>query len=246
MTWRGGSVIVRENLVDQAKKRIIEYIFKESLSKGDRLPSIEQLAGLFSVGRSTIREAIRSLEQLRVLETVQGKGTFVVVDPSSLGKDISQLRSVTEMAQESGITLVNLWVAREEVLADDTLARRLEVGVGTPLVVLRRIRGLEGEPIVYLEDVIPKKYVLAFSEEDWNGSLFQSLEKNGVKIAFSWAKIIPYVPDEAFMEKMSLKERVPFLLLQHLHYDTKGQVVAFSKDYYHSKFFHFEVLRRRL
>lgn len=244
MTWV--DMIVRENLVDQAKKHIMEYIFRGNLSKGDKLPSIEQLARLFSVGRSTIREAIKSLEQLHILETVQGKGTFVVVDPSSLGRDISQLRSVTEMAQESGITLVNLWISKEEILADDSLARKLEVKVGTPLVVLRRVRGLEGEPIVYLEDVIPKKYTLAFSEEDWSGSLFQSLEKNGIRIAFSWAKIIPYIPDRAFMEKMALKKKVPFLLLQHLHYDTRGQVIAFSKDYYHSEFFHFEVLRRRL
>jgi GntR family transcriptional regulator len=239
-------MIVRENLVDQAKKHILEYIFKENLSKGDKLPSIEQLASIFSVGRSTIREAIRSLEQLHILETVQGKGTFVTVDPSSLGRDISQLRSVTEMAQESGITLVNFWVSREEILADDFLAQKLEVEVGTPLVSLQRIRGFEGEAIVYLEDILPKKYTLTFSEEDWNGSLFQALEKSGVKVVFSWAKIIPYIPDSVFLKKMGLKQRVPFLLLQHLHYDARGRVIAFSKDYYHSEFFHFEVLRRRL
>lgn len=55
-------MVIRESLVDQTKRSILTYIFKENLSKGDRLPSIEQLAEIFSVAKSTVREAIKSLE----------------------------------------------------------------------------------------------------------------------------------------------------------------------------------------
>lgn len=239
-------MVIRESLVDQTKRSILTYIFKENLSKGDRLPSIEQLAEIFSVAKSTVREAIKSLEQLHILETLQGKGTFVAAEPSSLGKDISQLRSVTEMAKDSGITLMNLKVEKEEIGANEFLAQKLMVEVGTPLVFLKRIRGFEGEPIVYLEDILPKKFTVGFSEEDWHGSLFQALEKNGVVVTFSRARIIPYCPNGDFMKKIGLKKKAPFLLLQHIHYDVKGRVIAFSNDYYHSEFFHFEVLRKRL
>lgn len=238
--------MIRESLINQIKRSILSYIFRENLSKGDRLPSMDRLAEMFSVGKSTVREAVRSLEQLHILETHQGKGTFVAVEPSSLGRDISQLRSVTEMARDSGINLINLRVKREEIQADAFLAQRLMVTVGTPVVFLRRVRGVEGEPLVYLEDMLPKSFTIGFSDEDWNGSLFQALEKNGVFVAFSRAKIVPYYPDKDFMKKVGLKHRVLFLLLQHTHYDTRGRVVAFSNDYYRSDFFHFEVLRKRL
>jgi len=239
-------MIIKESLVDQTRRSILAYIFHKNLAKGERIPSIEELALLFSVGKSTVREAIRGLEQIHILETFQGKGTFLAVDLSLLGKDISQLRSVTEMAQDTGIELVNLKVEKEDFLADVFLAQKLEVEVGTPLVFLKRIRGFGGEPIVYLEDMLPQRLTQGFSEEDWMGSLFQSLKKNGITVAFSRAKIIPYFPDETFVKKIGLKKPVPFLLLQHLHFNAKSQVIAFSNDYYHSEFFHFEVLRKRL
>ncbi|MGC8778376.1 MAG: GntR family transcriptional regulator, partial [Candidatus Caldatribacteriaceae bacterium] len=39
---------------------------------------------------------------------------------------------------------------------------------------------------------------------------------------------------------------IPFLLLEHLHFDNRSRVVAFSRDYYNSRYFHFEVVRKRI
>ncbi|BER93303.1 GntR family transcriptional regulator [Atrimonas thermophila] len=240
------TMIVKENLVSQVKREILAYIFREGLSRGSKLPSIENLASLFSVGRSTVREAIRSLEQAHILETLQGKGTFLIADPSSLGKDISRLRSATEMARDSGIELVTLRVEKEKILADALISKKLGIPLESPLVLLKRIRGIENEPLLYLEDIIPENYTANFSDGDWHGSLFQALEQKGIVIAYSKAKIIPYCPDKDFLKKLGLKRSVPFLLLEHVHYDARGQAILFSKDYYHSEFFHFEVLRKRL
>ncbi|HCU21732.1 MAG TPA: GntR family transcriptional regulator, partial [Candidatus Atribacteria bacterium] len=53
-------------------------------------------------------------------------------------------------------------------------AEKLEVEVGTPLVILKRVRGLTGEPMVYLEDILPQEFTEGFSKEDWEGSLFNA------------------------------------------------------------------------
>ncbi len=47
------------------------------LRPGDRLPTETELAERFGVGRSSIREAMRVLQLLGVIEVIQGKGTFV-------------------------------------------------------------------------------------------------------------------------------------------------------------------------
>lgn len=239
-------MIIKESLVEKTKKSILAYIFKENIARNEKIPSIEQLASLFSVGRSTVREAIKGLEQIQILEMVQGKGTYLSVDPSSLGNDISQLRSMTEMAELSGINLINIKIEKEDIKADDYLAEKLEVKIGTPLVVLKRVRGLTGEPIVYLEDVLPLELTEGFTKEDWEGSLFNALKKNGILVSYSRAKIIPYIPDDTFIKKVGLEKVVPILLLQHIHYNAKSRVIAFSSDYYHSEFFHFEILRKRI
>lgn len=49
----------------------------EGITVGDKLPSERVLAERLQVGRSTIREALRSLELLGLIETRRGEGTFL-------------------------------------------------------------------------------------------------------------------------------------------------------------------------
>ena len=52
-------------------------IKEEGAVIGDKLPSERMLADRLQVGRSTIREALRSLELLGLIETRRGEGTFL-------------------------------------------------------------------------------------------------------------------------------------------------------------------------
>src|SRR5690625_7550642 len=44
---------------------------------GSRIPIEPELAEILGVGRSTVREAVRSLASIGMLETLPGRGTFV-------------------------------------------------------------------------------------------------------------------------------------------------------------------------
>jgi GntR family transcriptional repressor for pyruvate dehydrogenase complex len=52
------------------------------LKPGDRMPSIEALAEEFSVGRTSVREALRALELVGIVEIRHGGGTFIRQDVS--------------------------------------------------------------------------------------------------------------------------------------------------------------------
>lgn len=56
---------------------IRKMISQENIRPGDRIPSERELAETLKVGRSTIREALRSLELLGLIETRRGEGTFL-------------------------------------------------------------------------------------------------------------------------------------------------------------------------
>ncbi|RNF40848.1 FadR/GntR family transcriptional regulator [Planococcus salinus] len=56
---------------------IRKMIQQENLRPGDRIPSERELAERLEVGRSTVREALRSLELLGLIETRRGEGTFL-------------------------------------------------------------------------------------------------------------------------------------------------------------------------
>lgn len=56
---------------------IRDMIRQEKIKPGDRIPSERELAETMQVGRSTLREALRSLELLGLIETRRGEGTFL-------------------------------------------------------------------------------------------------------------------------------------------------------------------------
>ncbi len=62
---------------DIAMSAILKYIKSNNLQMGDRLPSEREMAELFMVGRPAIREAIKVLCMMNILEVRQQGGTFV-------------------------------------------------------------------------------------------------------------------------------------------------------------------------
>src|SRR6266852_3414155 len=72
------------SVTDEAIHKIRERIVSGSWGPGDRLPKESELAAELGLSRSSLREAVRALSQLRVLEVRQGDGTYV----SSLEPDL--------------------------------------------------------------------------------------------------------------------------------------------------------------
>jgi len=72
-----GFEAVRRNKVYEDVARQIERLILKKLRPGDKLPSERELAEVLSVSRSSIRDAIRSLELAGMVEPRQGAGTIV-------------------------------------------------------------------------------------------------------------------------------------------------------------------------
>ncbi len=69
--------VERATVSEKIARRIIELINKGKLQPGDKLPSERHLMEQLHVSRSPIREALRSLSLIGLLETRPGDGTYV-------------------------------------------------------------------------------------------------------------------------------------------------------------------------
>jgi DNA-binding FadR family transcriptional regulator len=58
-------------------KKIRAIIVEDGLKSGDKIPSERELSDRLNVGRSSVREALRALELLGLIETKRGEGTFI-------------------------------------------------------------------------------------------------------------------------------------------------------------------------
>lgn len=67
----------RQSLFREIQLQIREYIIDNQMQPGDLLPPAGEMAARLGVSAATLREALRSLETLGVLETRHGVGTFI-------------------------------------------------------------------------------------------------------------------------------------------------------------------------
>jgi DNA-binding FadR family transcriptional regulator len=111
---------------------IIDYIVEDGLSPGDPLPTELQLMETFEVSRNAVREALRALQALGIVEIRHGYGTFVgsarlqVARPGLLfraqlgGK--AQLSMLADLAEVREVLEAGLIARTVEKASDDDIA----------------------------------------------------------------------------------------------------------------------------
>jgi GntR family transcriptional repressor for pyruvate dehydrogenase complex len=91
-------------VTDEAILRIKAMIVSGELRPGDRLPPEKELSEALGLSRSSLREAVKALAVIRVLDVRRGDGTYVtsltpslLLDAMSFVVDIHQDASVLEL-----------------------------------------------------------------------------------------------------------------------------------------------------
>ncbi|WP_306982352.1 FadR/GntR family transcriptional regulator [Alkalicoccobacillus murimartini] len=109
-----------QNIVQQ----LMELIINGTIPLGGKLPSEKQLMEMFGVGRSTLREAIRALVALGLVEVRVPEGTFVA---QSFGDFFTKhLELMSKISYDNILELVEARVKMEAVLAEMAAAKSTE------------------------------------------------------------------------------------------------------------------------
>ncbi len=82
--------VKRTNIAEEIAEQLTIMILQGELNPGDRLPSEQELMEQLSVGRSSVREAIRSLSVMGLVDVRHGNGVFVRSDSRFFAKAMAQ------------------------------------------------------------------------------------------------------------------------------------------------------------
>jgi GntR family transcriptional regulator, transcriptional repressor for pyruvate dehydrogenase complex len=127
--------VERVPIVQQVVESLKNYIITGHLEIGEKLPSEKELCETLSVGRGTLREAIRALEATGYIEMKPGKGAFIA---SKNHEDIKNL---------------SVWFAKNEVEIIDFLRVRQAI---EPLAVRLAIPNCTPEDVRELQNIQQK------------------------------------------------------------------------------------------
>jgi len=243
----GRLVSSRSTMVDQVRNNVLALIGEENLGAGDRLESESALAERFGVSRSTIREALKRLEQEGVLTAIQGHGRFI----SSVGslrveRPMTRYESIDEMLTALGYKPSCAVLSVEEAGANPREAKSLGIVEGTPVVRLGRIRYGDDEPLVVnFNTVLRHALPGPIQYRDWSGSLTAALEGHGHTIRSSIARITAAMLPADIERRHSLEGLGPWLLVQETCLTLGGLRVLYAEDYHRGDATAFNVVRQR-
>lgn len=127
---------IRKGKLYEEVARQIESFILGKMKPGDKLPPERELAEMFSVSRSSIRDAIRSLQSMGLVEPRQGVGTVVceitadsVINPLAnvLGRKrqiVTELLDVRKMLEPPLAARAAIHASADEIAEMEEILRR--------------------------------------------------------------------------------------------------------------------------
>ena len=115
----------RRTLTDATVTAISDAIREKKFPPGSQLPSELELMTMLGVSRTTLREALRTLEEQNSINRRRGLGTFV--SERSIVKDLSINFGITEMITQAGFTPKTIKCEIRKEDASGKVAKNLEI-----------------------------------------------------------------------------------------------------------------------
>ena len=150
----------------QIKHYLMDRIHSGEFASHHQIPPEEQLAEQFGVSRMTANKAIRDLVQEGYLVRQAGLGTFVTDRKAE--SPLTDVRNIAEEVRQRGHQYGNRVLRSEAITADDEVALRLGVRVGTEVFHTLLVH-LENDIPIQLEDrYVNPKWVPNYLSADFS------------------------------------------------------------------------------
>jgi GntR family transcriptional regulator len=213
----------------ETRERVLDLI--ETLSVGDSIPSERQLAGDLGVSRLTVRAALDELVREGYLLRRRGAGTFVAEPKVAKGMTIS---SFSEDMRERGLTPASRTLEIGIVPAGARLGRILHVSPAEPVVVAKRLRLADGEPMAIellhvRESLFPGLTAADLETDSFYGLLTKRYE---IEIVGGEQTVEPTVTNEEESETLGVPLHSPALLFERVTRAPSGDIVEFTISIY--------------
>ena len=213
----------------ETRERVLDLV--ESLNVGDSIPSERQLAGDLGVSRLTVRAALDELVREGYLLRRRGAGTFVAEPKVAKGMGIS---SFSEDMRERGLTPASRTLELQVVPAGARLGRILHVSPAEPVIVAKRLRLADGEPMAIELLHVRESLLPGLSAVDLEEDSFYDLlaRRYGIEIVGGEQTVEPTVTDEEESDTLGVPLHSPALLFERVTRSPSGEIVEFTVSIY--------------
>ena len=211
--------------------RTIELQIEEKrFAPGDKLPTEYELSRQFMVNRHTVRRALSDLQEKGVVESTQGRGTFVCRrrQPATLHRRPRFTEAVLNQGRRPDSRLLRLDVRA----ASPIVASELDLHPGAPVVFLERLRIVDDEPVGLSLHHFSAERFPGFPEMyRVRGTITQTLIDSGVPdYTRQKTRISARMSQAREAEFLRLPRHIPLLVQRYVNVDGLGRPLEYGES----------------
>lgn len=220
----------------RAEQFVLAMVESPDYSPGDRIPSERELSKRFGISRMTMRKAIDRLVKQRVLERRGTSGTYIPAPVIERPFDDALSHSISEIVARSGGVAGGKLLFFESGTATERVAERLAIETGTALIVIRRLRTVNGVPFCVETSHLPAERVPGLAADDLLGdrSLYAILKRRfGIDVGASESTVAVAPATVEELSLLGLKPTTPTLMFRSVIYDRHKRPIEYLTSVNH-------------
>ncbi len=241
----------------QLAQRVTEYlrmkIMDGELPPECQLPNEPDLSTYLNTSRSTVRSALAILEQGGFIQRRWGVGTFVAKNPPTYN-NLSLNSGVTQLIRSSGAEPGSAEFLMTIRPASERVSTRLSIEIGTPTLVVERVRLANEQRSVFTVDVLPLSLFQTPNSEiplvefqkiiEEQQSIYGFLRQRlNLEIHHGIAWIRPLSAEDFIADKLQIRVGSNILHIEQVDFGFNDEPVALSDEYYVADAFRFYIYR---
>jgi GntR family transcriptional regulator len=202
-------------------------------SVGQRLAPERELATAYCISRSTVRQALTTLEHRgRVIRAVgRSGGTFV--SENKLARDLSAFKGVTDHFRQQGVELRADVLSATERPARPGIAAALDIEPGDSVYEVVRIRHAQHHPVALERSCFVAAPFPGLLDHDLSGRIYdlmRSAYKLVPECAREYIEALPAEAEEA--QALQISEGTPVMYVERIGYTLDGKPLEFSREFF--------------
>lgn len=215
----------------QLYSNILKDIKDGTLKPGDMLPPEVTLMKMYGISRATVRHAVVDLAREGFVVRIKSKGTIVNDRNYSFGYQ-HRGRGFSALSKALGVVKLDSKVIEVTVITPPKEIKEiLHLLEDEKVFYLRRVRSVENNPCVYVEDWVDYKQCTGIENVDFTrASLFDIIEN---MFGASPAKMkrtfeCSYANTEEQINELKIRKKSPLLKCTNIVFDSSGAPMIYS------------------
>jgi GntR family transcriptional regulator len=222
-------------LHQQVRDALLRAIEDGRLPHNGKLPSERKLVDAFGVSRITVRHAIQDLIRQGMVKSQPGKGFYVTIGPR--GYELQVLESFTATALATNRQPGSVLVEVRAFKPPTEITRPLFLPTGAEVVILKRIRLIDGVPVAIQSDWLPASQVPGLADLDWTGpnrSLYAELrDRYHIQPGRGHTTLSARIATDWEAEKLQLSSPAAVLTVDQIVFDRRNTPINMTTLIHH-------------